>query len=223
MTIIHKCNTIHTTAKMKRSIEWIVMHYTAGVTSKYGSASSLAEYFATRKDNCSADFAVDDVEVVQYNPDIRNRYTWHCGGNKYNNSGGKFYGICTNANSIGIEVCSTNSTGKMQSANDKSYSFTDSAIENSKELVKYLMKEYGIDKDHVIRHYDVNGKPCPGVIGWNKESGSEEKWEKFKASISNCGNTKYFVQVGAFSNRENAEKYLEEVKKVYPNAFIKTI
>ena len=208
---------------MKRSIEWIVMHYTAGVTSKYGSASSLAEYFATRKDNCSADFTVDDVEVVQYNPDIKNRYSWHCGGNKYATKGGKYYGKCTNANSIGIEVCSTNSTGKMQNANDKSYSFTDAVVKNTEELVKYLMKEYNIDADHVIRHYDVTGKPCPGVIGWNKESGSEEKWEKFKASISNCGNTKYFVQVGAFSNRENAEKYLEEVKKVYPNAFIKTI
>lgn len=208
---------------MKRSIEWIVMHYTAGVTSKYGSASSLADYFATRKDNCSADFAVDDVEVVQYNPDIKNRYSWHCGGNKYATKGGKYYGKCTNANSIGIEVCSTNSTGKMQNANDKSYSFTDAVVKNTEELVKYLMKEYNIDADHVIRHYDVTGKPCPGVIGWNKESGSEEKWEKFKASISNCGNTKYFVQVGAFLNRENAEKYLEEVKKVYPNAFIKTI
>lgn len=223
MTIIHKCNTIHTTAKIKRSIEWIVVHYTAGVTSRYGSASSLADYFATRKDNCSADFTVDDVEVVQYNPDIRNRYSWHCGGNKYATKGGKYYGKCTNANSIGIEVCSTNSTGKMQAANDKSYSFTDAVVKNTEELVKYLMKEYNIDADHVIRHYDVTGKPCPGVIGWNKESGSEEKWEKFKASISNCGNTKYFVQVGAFSNKENAEKYLEKVKKIYPDAFIKTI
>lgn len=223
MTIIHKCNTIHTASKIKRSIEWIVVHYTAGVTSRYGSASSLADYFATRKDNCSADFTVDDVEVVQYNPDIRNRYSWHCGGNKYATKGGKYYGKCTNANSIGIEVCSTNSTGKMQAANDKSYSFTDAVVKNTEELVKYLMKEYNIDADHVIRHYDVTGKPCPGVIGWNKESGSEAEWEKFKKAISNETKTKYFVQVGAFSNKENAEKYLKEVKKIYPDAFIKTI
>ena len=220
MTIIHKCNTIHTTAKMKRSIEFIVMHYTAGVTSKYGSASSLAEYFATRKDNCSADFTVDDVEVVQYNPDIRDRYSWHCGGNKYATKGGKYYGKCTNANSIGIEVCSTNSTGKMQNANDKSYSFTDAVVKNTEELVKYLMKEYNIDADHVIRHYDVTGKPCPGIIGWNKESGSEAEWEKFKASISNCGNTKYFVQVGAFSIKTNADNMLNKVKKAGFSAFI---
>ena len=168
---------------------------------------------------------------MQYNPDILNRYTWHCGGSKYNNKGGKFYGKCTNSNSIGIEVCSTNSTGKMQAANDASYSFTDAVVKNTEELVKYLMKEYNIDADHVIRHYDVTGKLCPGIIGWNAESGSEAKWEQFKKNISQTAtntttttteNKKlYYVQVGAFNVRENAEKYLKEVKKHYPNAFIK--
>ena len=31
----------------------------------------------------------------------------------------------------------------------------------------------------------------------------------------------YYVQVGAFSSKENAEKYLEAVKKDYPSAFIR--
>ena len=229
MNIVKKTSTIHTTYKPNRLLEWIVVHYTAGVTSKAGSAVNLASYFATRHDDCSADFTVDDTTVAQYNPDIRNRYTWHCGGNKYNNKGGKFYGICTNSNSIGIEVCSTNSTGKMQAANDKTYSFTDEVVKNTEELVKYLMKEYNIPSSHVIRHYDVNGKPCPGIAGWNAESGSEAKWQEFKRAISGTSisaptssqATRYYVQVGAFSNRANAENYLKEVKKVYPNAFIK--
>ena len=231
MTIKHKFSTIHTTLKKSRDIKFIVIHYTAGVTSRLNSALNLASYFATRPDDCSADFTVDDYDIVQYNPDIRNRYTWHCGGSKYNNKGGKFYGICTNSNSIGIEVCSTNSTRKMQAANDKSYSFTDATVKNTEELVKYLMKEYNIDADHVIRHYDVTGKLCPGIIGWNAESGSEAKWEQFKKNISatttNTTTTTtekkklYYVQVGAFSVKENAEKYLAEVKKHYPNAFIK--
>ena len=231
MTIKHKFSTIHTTLKKSRDIKFIVIHYTAGVTSRLNSALNLASYFATRPDDCSADFTVDDYDIVQYNPDIRNRYTWHCGGSKYNNKGGKFYGICTNSNSIGIEVCSTNSTRKMQAANDKSYSFTDATVKNTEGLVKYLMKEYNIDADHVIRHYDVTGKLCPGIIGWNAESGSEAKWEQFKKNISatttNTTTTTtekkklYYVQVGAFSVKENAEKYLAEVKKHYPNAFIK--
>ena len=33
----------------------------------------------------------------------------------------------------------------------------------------------------------------------------------------------YYVQVGAFKSKANAEKYLETVKKDYPNAFIKTM
>ena len=33
----------------------------------------------------------------------------------------------------------------------------------------------------------------------------------------------YYVQVGAFKSKANAEKYLEGVKKNYPNAFIKTM
>lgn len=45
------------------------------------------------------------------------------------------------------------------------------------------MKEYNIPKDHLIRHYDVNQKLCPGVIGWNKESGSEAKWINFKNRV----------------------------------------
>lgn len=225
MTITKKTSTIHTTYKPNRQIGWIVVHYTAGVTSRAGSALSLAGYFATRPDDCSADFTVDDAAVVQYNPDIPNRYTWHCGGNKYATKGSKFYGMCTNSNSIGIEVCSTNSTGRMQAANDKSYSFTDAAVKNTEELVKQLMKYYNIPADHVIRHYDVNGKPCPGIIGWNKESGSEAKWEAFKNAISGKATSEglYYVQVGAFKSKANAEKYLKEVKKTYPSAFIKKI
>ena len=29
------------------------------------------------------------------------------------------------------------------------------------------MKKYGVPKSNVIRHYDVSGKLCPGVVGWN--------------------------------------------------------
>lgn len=226
MTITNKFSTVHTTAKLGRLIEYIVIHYTAGVTSKAGSAVNTADFFRTTSTQVSADFTVDDTAVVQYNPDIRNRYTWHCGGNKYNTKGGSLYGVCKNSNSIGIEICCENSTGKMQDANDKSYSFSDAAIANAEWLVKKLMAEYNIPADHVVRHYDVTGKLCPGIIGWNADSGSEAKWQAFKQAISGEAVTeaaKYYVQVGAFSSRANAEKYLEGVKKVYPDAFIKMI
>lgn len=172
MEIINKFSTAHTTYSKNRCIDYIVIHYTAGVTSKPGSAINTANYYPNSQ-NVSADFTVDDSCAVQYNGDIRNRYCWHCGGNRYSTKGGSLYGKCTNANSIGVEICSVNSTGKMQTANDKSYSFMESAVNNAAELVKFLMKEYKVPVERVVRHYDVTGKPCPGIIGWNKESGSE--------------------------------------------------
>lgn len=227
MTITNKFSTVHTTSRAARAIEYIVIHYTAGTSSKAGSALSLAAYFAARPDDVSADFTVDDAAVVQYNGDIKNRYTWHCGGNKYATKGGSLYGICKNSNSIGIEICCNNSTGKMQAANDKSYSFSDAAVANALWLVKKLMAEYNIPAERVVRHYDVTGKPCPGIIGWNADSGSEAKWTAFKQAISGAAVSasapKYYVQVGAFSSRKNAENYLAEVKKIYPDAFIKVM
>ena len=227
MTITNKLSTVHTTAKANRDIKYIVIHYTAGVTSKAGSAVNTADYFRTTSTQVSSDFIVDDTFVVQYNGDIKNRYSWHCGGSKYNTKGGSLYGKCTNSNSIGIEICCMNSTGKMQNANDKSYSFTDAAVANAEWLVKKLMAEYNIPAERVVRHYDVTGKPCPGIIGWNADSGSEAKWVAFKQAVSggavSASAPKYYVQVGAFSSRENAENYLDEVKKTYPDAFIKVM
>lgn len=224
MDIINKFSTVHTTAKKNREIKYIVIHYTAGVTSRAGSAVNTADYYP-RSNNVSADFTVDDSCAVCYNGDAPNRFTWHCGGNKYNTRGGSLYGKCTNANSIGVEICSTNSTGKMQNANDRSYSFTPAAVNNAIELVRQLMKWYSIPAENVIRHYDVTGKPCPGIYGWNADSGSEEAWNDFKRRISETSgapSTKlYRVQVGAFSDRANAEKFLRSVQIHFPGAFIK--
>lgn len=183
ISITKKTSTHNTTAAAGRAIRYIVVHYTAGVTSKPGSAAGTASYFGSTPKWVSADFIVDDGGAVQYNGDIRNRYTWHCGGGKYNTKGGAYYGKATNRNTIGIEVCSTNNTGKMTVANDSHWSFTDKVVSNLVELVKYLMAEYGIDAAHVIRHYDVTGKPCPGIIGWNEDTGSAAKWAAFKARL----------------------------------------
>lgn len=227
MDIINRFSAIHTTAKLGREIKYIVVHYTAGVTSRAGSAINTAEYYRTTDREVSADYTVDDTSAVCYNGDIPNRYTWHCGGSKYNTKGGTYYGKCTNANAIGVEICSTNSTGKMQNANDKSYSFTEAAVANAAELVRKLMSDYNIPAERVVRHYDVTGKPCPGIIGWNADSGSEAEWNRFKKMIGGTASVstgaKYYVQVGAFSEKANADAFLESVKKDYPNAFIKVI
>ena len=184
MNIIECTNTANTTELKNRKIKYIVIHYTAGITSKPGTAKSNAKYFAKETTKASADFIIDDENIVQYNPDIKNRYCWHCGGSKYKTKGGSLYKVCTSANSIGIEMCSTNSAKKVTNPNDTNWYFTDAVIANCVELTKKLMEEYDIKADHVIRHYDVNGKPCPGVIGWNEDTNDISKWQDFIIRVS---------------------------------------
>lgn len=229
MQITLRPSLSNTQLSTNRIIKYIVVHYTAGTTSRSGTAINTANYFKTAN-NVSADFIVDDNTIVQYNGDIKNRFTWHCGGTRYYNKGGRFYGACTNANSIGIEICCMNKTGKMQDANSPSYYFTNESLNNAAELIKKLMNEYKIPASNVIRHYDVTGKPCPGINGWNLEKGSDSEceWEKFRSRFSSTkidsiakNEILYTIQVGAFTKKENAEKFLKEVQKNYPDAIIK--
>lgn len=223
----------NTTGYTNRPINYIVVHYTAGSTSKAGSARNTAIMFSNPTVYASADYIVDDETIVQFNPDVKNRFCWHCGDNKNPYSmGGKFHGKCTNANSIGIEVCSTNPNWQASDqANCKKWSFTDKVVTNAAELVKYLMQTYNIPIERVIRHYDVTGKLCPGIIGWNEDSGSAAKWEQFKTQLTgaaskttaadtiNNNNIIYRVrksandaksQIGAYRSLNSAKKLAEQ-------------
>ena len=95
----------------KRTIKYIALHYTAGTTSKAGTALGTAKWFANGgnpSNPASSDFLVDDRDVIQYNKDIENYYAWCVGGAKYTNPttslGASLYGIATNKNTITIEI-----------------------------------------------------------------------------------------------------------------------
>ena len=178
---------MNTTKYTNRPIDFLVIHYTAGGSSRKGVARNVASMFGNPNSRpASADFIVDDYECVQFNPDIRNRYTYAVGGKLQGNAGGgKFYGKCKNYNSISIEICSSSTNNDLRYPNTSNWYFTDAALNNAIELARYLMKKYNIPEDHLIRHYDVNQKLCPGIRGWNKESGSEAKWIAFKNSVLN--------------------------------------
>ena len=187
-----------------RSIEYIALHYTAGTTSKAGTALGVAKWFASGgnpSNPASSDFIVDDRDVVQYNNDIENRYAWCVGGAKYSPTtslGASLYGKATNKNTINIEICSNKVNKKSLLASDTDWYFTDAELDNTRDLVKYLMKKYNIPIAMVVRHYDITGKLCPGVTGWNdapevynKTTGkrivgaknNSNEWEKFKARL----------------------------------------
>lgn len=159
----------------KRTIKYIALHYTAGTTSKAGTALGTAKWFATGgnpSNPASSDFLVDDRDVIQYNKDIENYYAWCVGGTKYTNPttslGASLYGIATNKNTISIEICSNKKNVKSLNANDTDWYFTEAELNNTRELVKYLMKKYNIPVERVIMHHSVTGKLCPAMWTHNE-------------------------------------------------------
>ena len=187
MNVTALTNT-HNTSPRKVAIRYIAIHYTAGTTSKKGSARNTARWFASPKNKYgSADYIVDDAEVVRYNPNCKTRYCWAVGAlTKAKTKGGKWWGKCSNRNSISVEICSSLAEGFAypQKANSKGWFFTDEVVQNAVELVKELMRIYNVPASNVIRHYDVTGKLCPGVIGWNEDTGDVSAWQQFKKAIA---------------------------------------
>lgn len=180
----------HITLAKGRQIKYLVIHYTAGATSKGDAETKTRNVFTQRE--ASADFVVDDDSMLQVNPDPRNYYCWAVG-----DKGDGRKKTIFNKDCVSIEVCS-NLKPKTSAAvpNHPGWYFTDSALANTVKLSKLIMKEYNIDINHVIRHYDVSGKLCPGIIGWNKgqlydeagkkltgKTSTEDKWIDFKKKL----------------------------------------
>ena len=192
--IIHKHLSAHITKCPNRPIKYLAIHFTAGSNSKPGKALTMYNIFMTRP--ASADFGVDDKDIVQFNPNLKNYYCWAVGGVKHNSRGGSFYKKATNKNTISIEICSTcvpATSLAVSTPNHTGWSFTEAALNNAAKLAKYLIKKYNIPFENVIRHYDVTGKTCPGIIGWNEEviydvntgkatskRSTNDKWIEFK-------------------------------------------
>ena len=187
MNIIQKNSTVHTGYLKGRSIKYIVLHYTAGTSSKKGVARNNAAMFANPNSrDASADFIIDDGEIVQYNGDIANRYTYAVGGAKYSVNytplAGTLYGKCKNNNSISIEMCSTKVNRKSLEALDTDWSLSAAVVDKAVELTKYLMQRYNIPADRVIMHHHVTGKLCPQP--WCLNTKRLAGWEAFKARLT---------------------------------------
>lgn len=148
------------TMKVGRKIKYIVTHYTG----TGACAENNCKYFSSGNRNASADFFIDkDGTIWQFNADIANYYTWHCGDGK-----GK-YGI-TNANSIGIEVVSSGEE------------YTQAQKDALRSLVAALMADYGVEAANVVRHYDASRKICPAPYCGNTVKNM--KWNELHAYIT---------------------------------------
>lgn len=194
-SVLYSPLNVHITKLSNRQVTYIAIHYTAGGSSKKGSALNVKKVFQQR--SASADFCVDDETMVQFNPDIKNYYCWAVGDKKYANSkGASLYGKATNKNTISIEMCSNLKKGTTANvANHEGWYLTNETLRQCAKLTKILMKKYNIPIDRVIRHYDVTGKLCPGVLGWNNEMtyttegkatknyNNSSKWQEFKKML----------------------------------------
>lgn len=199
---VNKADVSHNTTIRAGSIKYICIHY-VGAT---GGAEDNIDYYSrpTTKE-ASADFYVGhEGEIWQYNPDPRGRYCWAVGGGKQSKYGATMHGIVKNHNSISIEMC-VKTRGNKTQANHKDWYFTQETMDATVELVKYLMKLYSVPADRVVRHFDVTGKLCPGVIGWNYPSGSEDAWVDFKKRIG-----------GSYTPTTTEEKKVQTVKVELP-------
>ena len=159
LKIQKKLTLINRTITQNRDKKYIVVHYVGAVS----TAKNNVDYYYQLDRKASAHYFVDDNEIWQCVDD--SNIAWHCGANKY------YHDDCRNKNSIGIEMCCKK--------DDKGNLYmTDKTIENTQELIMYLMEKYGIDVDHVIRHYDVTHKICPAPF-----VNDESKWTKFKKGL----------------------------------------
>lgn len=136
----------------RKKIEYIVIHYTGN---DGDSDEGNGKYFHNNIVGASAHYFVDGDSVTQSVPD--GAVAWTVDGKKYPScamsGSGKWYGRCTNNNSISVELCDEVRNGK--------YDFSKATLDRAVELVRMLMKQYNVPIQNVIQHFDVTGKLCP--------------------------------------------------------------
>lgn len=184
----------HNTYQRTEAIKYLVIHYVGGT----GDAKANVDYYnQPSMTRASADFYVNfDGVVYGYNMDIRNRACKAIGGEKQSNYGASLYKVATNQNSINIEMCVRTRGSKDTGSSD--WYFEDATVEGAAKLAAYLLQEYAIPLDRMIRHYDVNGKYCPGVTGWIAPMGGEAKWNAFRERVKNImGKTHSVIRRGS--------------------------
>lgn len=184
-SVVYAPLTCCITKAPNRTIKYLAIHYTAGASSASGRAKGMKSSWEKSK-RASADFGVDDGTMVQFNPDPRNYKCWSVGDKKNPYSGGgRLYGIATNANTISIEICSNLKKGYGHNVvNHGGWYFTEAALDNAVRLAKILMRKFNIPIERVVRHYDISGKVCPGLVHWNLAPLNDTKGNKIVGKYS---------------------------------------
>lgn len=154
------CHTGNYTARRTSAIRYIVIHYVGAVS----TARQNGVYFQGANRQASAHYFVDETAVVQSVPDTGR--AWHCGAASYRHP------ECRNDNSLGVELCCRQNA-------DGTWCFAPETVTRAVQLVRTLMAQYGVEIDHIVRHYDVTGKVCPEPFVRDAA-----QWANFKARLT---------------------------------------
>ena len=138
-----------------KEIEYIVIHYLGNPQT---TAQENHDYFESLKNDLdgvsmSANYVIGlEGEIIECVPPGEIAYA----SNQVNDC------------SISIENCHLEETGR----------FTVETYETCVHLTAWLVEEYQLEREDIIRHYDVTGKQCPLYYVQNPD-----KWEAFRDDV----------------------------------------
>lgn len=159
----YPCNKGNYKNTSSRDVRFLVMHFTGN---QKDTPLNNSKYFQTGGRGASAHFFVGETAIYQ-SVELRD-IAWHCG-----TSGTYYHANCRNANSIGIEMCTSGS-----------YVVSKATQINAAYLCAHLCKMIGIDETevdvYVLRHYDITHKKCPAQYVTNPD-----QWKQFKTWVKN--------------------------------------
>lgn len=147
--LIHLHNTARSGKKLK-AINNIVIHYVGNPAS---TAQNNRNYFDNEDTEVSSHFVVGlEGEIIQCIPisEKSAASNWR------------------NADTISIEVCHPDESGK----------FNDVTYQSVVKLTAWLCNKLKLDENAVIRHHDITGKNCPKYYVEN-----ENAWETLKNDV----------------------------------------
>lgn len=200
--------------RFKKTPNWIVVHYTAVIGA---SAKSCAKSYAKTDKIVSTHFFCDSNDIyrivdekhiawhvgdgqvlqptknkklsleqlIKYGDTSNWRFKLAAENHKaWKSNGDDFKG---NSYAFGVDLCTIKENKKSTSVKDEDWGFNENAIRNAEKCVAYLCHKYNIDLDHVIRHCDATGKPCPRPfvsLSCDKDkTNNDNEWLKFKENV----------------------------------------
>ena len=175
----------------KKKIEYVILHYTGMKNDK-----SAIKKLTSINSNVSCHYYITSTgKLIQMVPDLY--IAWHAGKSNWKNQ------KSLNQNSIGIEISNPGHKNNYKK-------FNDNQIENLIILLRYLIKNYKIDRRNILGHSDISplrkidpGEKFPWKYLYKKKIGI---WHNLNSKkLNNLRSKKFGINFNKFI------KYLKNV------------